>query len=430
MTVGNERFFYMRPVNGDDSNDGLSFNTAWKTWTKVIDELCTDGTSYGGSADNAGLYLVNETGDAGYTGPYPTGLSVSTTVDWAFTSIGNRFTLLGLSADGSFDADINFIFDLSGFTGSNWYLAFLKYTGTTELSFRNITWRNATTSTNYIFNTGYDNEIGSLDFYRCIFEDNELNSGLVAVGGYSNVDRYYNCIVRRNNTYNNNYGLFPAGSYSVTTNRQPGSWFYRSIIHDNQTDPSASQYTLNTNSLGGQGIELVDCAIYNNGNVSTDITIFLHHQDERAQNKIKGCVFFNNAGTAVYVDGAISIDALYGRSSFGHRFQGNVFAYNNKSIEFEYEPGLRDTHITNNIFWQNTAVDIPTYIDGVTGMEGANYVVDPEFTNGYSGDFSVPETSPCFTYAGPLGLAIGGIFVNKISTGGGGGSTAEYVTVF
>ena len=68
MTVGNERFFYLRPVNGDDSNDGLSFNTAWKTYSKLFNELCFNTGLYGGSADNAGAYLVNETGDAGYTG--------------------------------------------------------------------------------------------------------------------------------------------------------------------------------------------------------------------------------------------------------------------------------------------------------------------------------------------------------------------------
>lgn len=429
MTVGNERFFYLRPVNGDDSNDGLSFNTAWKTYSKLFNELCFNSGLYGGSADNAGAYLVNETGDAGYTGPWHGPAGTNTTVDWAFTSSSGRFFLQGLSADGSYQADVNFIFDLSGFTGNSWINAFLGALETTELSFRNITWRNATTATSTILQTSYDNEITSMDFYNCIFEDNELNNALIAQGSYSNLDRYYNCIVRRNNTYNNNLSLFPAGGYGVNTNRQPGSWFYRSIIHDNQTDPSASQYTLNTNSLGNQGIELIDCAIYNNGNASTDITVFLHQNDERAQNKIKGCVFFNNAGTAVYVDGAISNDATYGYSSFGHRFNGNVFAYNNKSIEFEYEPGLRDSHISNNIFWQNTAVDIPTYVDGVTGFYGSNYVEDPQFTNGYSGDFSAPEDSPCFAYVGPIGIPIGGIFVTKISTGGSG-FTGEFVTVF
>ena len=74
-------------------------------------------------------------------------------------------------------------------------------------------------------------------------------------------------------------------------------------------------------------------------------------------------------------------------------------------------------------------MDIPTYVDGVTGFYGSNYVEDPQFTNGYSGDFSVPEDSPCFAYVGPIGIPIGGIFVTKISTGGSG-FTGEFVTVF
>ena len=47
MTIAEEQVYYVRPVNGDDSNDGKSFSTAWKTWQNAVDELCFTGVSAG-----------------------------------------------------------------------------------------------------------------------------------------------------------------------------------------------------------------------------------------------------------------------------------------------------------------------------------------------------------------------------------------------
>ena len=412
MTVGGEISYYVRPVNGDDSNNGTSFASAWKTWKHAVDELCNTGVS-AGDPNNAILFMVNETGDLGYTGPWHGPTGTESTLNYAFTSSGGRFQICGLSADGNYDVGTNFIFDLSGFTGTHWLNAFGSANmNNNGIQWRNITWRNGASPTDSIMYTAYDGELSGTEFYHCIFEDNELDSRLIGLGSYGDTTQYYDCIIRRNNTYGYQ-SLFPAGNYGPTTNRQPGALFTRCIFHDNQTDPSSFQHITGTNSLNGQGVAHEDCVFYNNGYDTSNIVCFLHAHTEQTYDRISNCIFFNNTGTALFLENAQSSDASYVTSVYGRKIFNNVFVNNNKAIEFEDEPGLRFSGFYNNLFYNNTSEDVPSYIQGMTGA-GNNIVEDPQFTNGYSGDFSVPSDSPLYTKTLlNHGMPIGGYFVQK-----------------
>lgn len=424
MTVGNEISYFVRPVNGSDANDGTSFATAWQTWSHAFDELCMTGVS-AGDPNNAILFLVNEGSD--YTGPY----SGDTTMEYAFTSSGGRFQICGLSADGSFDPKTNFAFDLSGITTSYFMYAFGKAgMGNNGVLWRNITWKNAPNTLSSIMYTSYDGELSGTEFYSCIFEDNECGDHLIGFGSYGDTTEYYDCIIRRNNTYNTGKSLFPAGNYGLTTNRQPGAKFTRCIFDSNQTDPAASQYVTNTNSLNGQGVAHRDNVFVNNGYNTSGVCVFLHANTEQTFDEISNNIFYNNAGTAIFCENASASDAVYGNNVYGRNIFNNVFLSNNKSVEYESEPGLRFFGLYNNIFYNNTVEDIPSLVAGFYGVSGGNFVEDPQFTDPGNLDFSASETSPVWSRGVHTGGPIGGYFVTKISTGGGGGFTGEYVTVF
>jgi len=411
MSLSNETAYYVRPVNGSDANDGQSFGSAWKTWRHAFNTL-TEGA--GVSANNAILFMVNETGDAGYTGPYHGPTGADTTIQYGFQDgTYNRFQICGLSADGNYYQDVNFIFDLSGFTYSNWIYSFSSNTSSYGIMWRNITWRNATTSIGRILYSSYDDDGAYSDFWNCIWEDNEVTNGLVGYGNYSGSQYYYNCIVRRNNSYDSNRSLFSASNYGVGSRRNPGANFYRCIFHDNQTDPSASPYINNANSRGGIGVRHHDCLFYNNGYDTNSVCLKQQAEIESNNHRVENCVFFNNAGTAVLLEDTYATDASYVNSVYGQKIFNNVFAYNNKGLDIEAEPGVRDSMFVANVFWNNTVDDIPSILDGVPGTTGANYVFDPEFTNGYSGDFSVSSDSDLYTYSMTPGTPIGGSFVRK-----------------
>ena len=409
MTVGNEISYYVRPVNGDNTNDGKSFSSAWKTWEHAFNTLTETGVTFA----SAILYMVNETGDVGYTGPYhgPTGAG-NTSIQYGFQDgTYNKFQICGLSADGNYYTDVNFIFDLSGFTYSNWIYSFNTNTSAYGVLWRNITWRNATTSIKRIFYSSFDDDGANSSWINCIFEDNEVNNGLIGYGKYTGTYRMDNCIIRRNNSYDSNRSLLSASTYGIGSRRDPGVILNRCQIYENQTDPSASPYFNNANSRGGVGVRHRDCVFYNNGNGTSSVVLKQQIEQESNYHLISNCVFFNNAGTAVILEDSSLIDANYNTSAYANKVFNSVFAYNNKGLDVESEPGLRESAFFSNVFYNNTVEDIPSTIDGITGY--VNYVFDPEFSNGYSGDFRVPSDSDLFTYSSVEGTAIGGVFVTR-----------------
>ena len=405
MTVAGEISYYLRPVNGDDSNDGTSFATAWKTWSKCM-ELC--GTT-GATAGGAALFLVNEGG--AYTGPYHSGLGESSTVDYYFTTRGGwAFQICGLSADGTYDPNTNFEFDLSGFTGQNWLYAF---GGPSDIGilFKNITWKNATTATNAIVWSDYDDALSRSVFSNCIFQDNELNNAIFGNGGSSARITYENCKFIRNNTYDTSHSMFSA--YRTTANsRGNGGDFLNCVFDSNQTAATSSPLIYGAAATTSN---FVNCAFYNNGYDTNSICIHSFGSNYYDEHKIKNCVFFNNAGTAIYIPNTNATDAVYANSPYNLNISENVFAYNNKSLDIVNEPGLRFLNTNRNVFYNNTVEDIPDIIETIPGISGGNFIFDPEFNNGYSGDFSVPHDSRLFTKSSIEGIPIGGSFVQKRS---------------
>ena len=400
MTVGNEISYYLRPVNGDDSNDGTSFATAWKTWQKVIDEMFVSGVT----GNNAALFLVNEGG--AYTGPYHTGTGESSGVGDIFTA-STYFQVCGVSADGSYDPDTNFEFDLSGFTGANWLYAFggNLYKG---ILFRNITWKNANnTYTNSIINQLYSQNFNRTTFERCNFIDNELGLAIFATYGFGENHRYYRCTFRNNNSYNASYGLL---GLATSNGNNVGTAQEDCIFDSNQTASGSSNYVI---SLNHSGLRVKNCAFYNNGYDENSICVNFVPYIENHSIDVTNNIFFNNAGTALLLQDTILSDPDYSQSNYLNEVTNNVFAYNNKSIDIQAEPGLRNTFFTHNVFYNNTVEDIPDLIETLPGSSGGNFVFDPEFNNGYSGDFSVPHDSRLFTKSSIGGIPIGGSFVQR-----------------
>jgi len=407
MTIAGEIAYYLRPVNGDDSNDGTSFATAWKTMTKVWELTTTAGSTTGA----ANLFLVNEGG--AYTGPWHDG---SVAIQEPFTtSAGERFKICGLSADGNYYKDTYFHFDLSGYTASIWLNAASNNTSNaaTGVIFQNIKWTDADSSyMSSLFHHSYFYGLTNPEFINCIFEDNNFSQALYDFSSYGRSNRYVNCIFRRNNSYNGNKCLLSRDSPTASGS---GAYTYAEscVFEENQTEAGSSPYLIISHPLDYDGISINNSVFYNNGKDTSSVCLWLAGRSERSDHDVYGNVFFNNTGTAVYIRDATNTDAEYGTSKHGSKIYQNVFAHNNKSIEFESEPGFRTASFVNNVFYNNTVEDISSYIEALPGMSGSNYIFDPEFSNGYSGDFSVDRDSRLFSYAYQPQVPIGGSFVQK-----------------
>ena len=417
MTVANEQEFYVRPVNGSDSNAGTSFGSAWKTWQYAVDQLGFTGGSFAGNSTNAALFLVNE--GTAYTGPYSTN-GTNTSLEYAFTNSGGRFTIKGLSADGNAYTDTFFEFDLSGFTYNHWLYGFNSPNMSSQgVLWENIIWKNADRATNsnpnWIFYTYYDIEFYHFRFINCKFIDNETDYGLVGIGGYNARQYYTNCTFIRNNGYNAIRGLLNAGSWGVGFDAGMGScWALDNCWFESNQTKSGTKYLLTSSSISGTGTFTRNCVFLNNGYDSNSVIQHLDADNENTGDEVLNNIFYNNEGTALEITDAYYNDPTYGYSVYGRKIEGNVFVYNNKAMTFVSEPSVKTTSFSNNIYWNNTAEDVPAYVSGGTGF-GPNRVVDPKFVNGNSGDFRAYDDSPVWVYKYDNGTPVGGAFVGKAS---------------
>lgn len=423
MTIANEQVYYVRPVNGDDTNEGTSFVNAWKTWQHAVDELCFTGVS-AGLRSNAALFLVNE--GVAYTGPYSLN-GTQTSMTYGFTDVGGDFTIQGVSSDGLPYSDVYFEFDLSGFTYDQWMYGFSNnstFTGNGIL-FKNLIWKDADYDTNShperIFYSSYDDNFSASTFVNCKFLDNTVGNTLVGFGNYAALYKYQDCIISGNNSVNTtNKGLFSAGNYSIASIRQPTMHADHCIFTNNQTTASSSPYMVTAQGIQRGGCYISNSVFYNNGYDTNFKTVFIWGQTEDMKDMVYNCIFFNNEGTAVTIDGAQQTDSDYANYIYGRKIFNCVFAYNNKAITSgEGDEPIKMTAFYNNLFYSNTSEDIPTWLSGGTYASGwgPNYTEDPDFTNGYSGDFSAPDTSPVWTKSPDVGTPLGGPFVTLKSSG-------------
>ena len=438
MTIAEEQVYYVRPVNGDDSNDGKSFSTAWKTWQNAVDELCFTGVS-AGDRRNAALFLVNE--GTAYTGPYSTN-GTDTSLDYCFTDSGGEFTIRGMSADGNVYEDVFFDFDLSGFTYNNWLYGFGSGNMSSQtVLWQNIRWKDADRDTNsnpnWIMYTSYDSEFGQFRFKNCQWIDNKVDSGLIGFGNYSGYYYYNNCKFKGNQGFDSVRALISTGNYTVTNAGRGPNFDMRNCWFEGNATVSGSSYILMTQSLNGQGGLMENCVFLRNGYDSSSKLINLHASNEDTRDEISRCIFIGNEGRVLELEQAHYSDTDYGNSTYGRKIDGNVFVYNGQPLYFNGEPALKMTSFMNNIFWNNTTEDVPSYVSGGTGF-GPNRVVDPKFVNGLSGDFRAYDDSPVWLYKNDTGTPVGGNFVQKASpvfvgdTGDlslSSGNTGDVVTV-
>ena len=412
MTIAEEQVYYVRPVNGDDSNDGKSFSTAWKTWQNAVDELCFTGVS-AGDRRNAALFLVNE--GTAYTGPYSTN-GTDTSLDYCFTDSGGEFTIRGMSADGNVYEDVFFDFDLSGFTYNHWLYGFLSGNMlNNSVLWQNIRWKDADKDTNsnpdWIFSSSYDNKFGGFRFKNCEWIDNKVNNGLVGLGNYGGQYFYNNCKFKGNQGFDSSRGLI-SSSYTVTHSGRGSVFDMRNCWFEGNNTVSGTSYVLASLTLNGQGALMENCVFLRNGYDSSSKLINLHASNEDTRDEISRCIFIGNEGRVLELEQAYYSDTDYGNSTYGRRIDGNVFVYNGQPLYFNSEPALKTTSFMNNIFWNNTTEDVPSYVSGGTGF-GPNRVVDPKFVNGLSGDFRAYDDSPVWLYKNDMGTPVGGNFVQR-----------------
>jgi len=177
---------------------------------------------------------------------------------------------------------------------------------------------------------------------------------------------------------------------------------------------SGTSYVLMSLTLNAQGALMENCVFLRNGYDSSSKLINLHASNEDTRDEISRCIFIGNEGRVLELEQAHYSDTDYGNSTYGRKIDGNVFIFNGQPLYFNGEPALKMTSFMNNIFWNNTTEDVPSYVSGGTGF-GPNRVVDPKFVNGLSGDFRAYDDSPVWLYKNDMGTPVGGNFVQRAS---------------
>ena len=273
--------FYVRPVNGNDTNDGLSFASAFKSTQKAILGVTTDNGDEEIFLCNEGIEDVTEQvnllRDAARTNPVFIRTANSSGVTGAILGL-NKYTIR--ATGGSYTG--NGVLGMSGGNDGNDY--------TDDYRFYDIIF-----DANDVADYGYYhnlNAAGTAYFWNCRFT-NALNSGAMN-GGYIS-SQYYGC------EFDNNvqFGWRPTGG-----NRGQS-------YHDN-----CSYHDNGTGLEGGNGIGMLNCRIYDNTNYGIKGV-------DRYNNSFNmySCVIYNNGSHGYYVNNS-------GAMGSSNRFMNNVIVDN------------------------------------------------------------------------------------------------------
>ena len=287
--------FYVRPINGDDTNDGLSFVNAFKTTQQAIlgvttdngDEeiyLCNEGVEgiigpnytirMQRSASRSNPIRIRAADSSGVTGAtlgankYT--IQASFSWDWVFGSISALLSMATSGNDGNDYSDdyrwYDVIFDCNDLANYGYYH---NMNAAANANFYGCRFTGAALQ-NGARNSGYNTTY----YYACEFDNND-NYGYEINGGNRGNSVHVNC------SYHDN------GNGALVGNNVD---LFNCKIYDNTTDGIVG-YSRYNNTF-----EMYNCAVYNNGRHGYHVD---NSSDSVSSNKFINNVIVNNGGYGI-----------------------------------------------------------------------------------------------------------------------------------
>lgn len=280
--------FYVRPTNGDDTNDGLSFVNAFKTTQQAILGVTTDTGDEQILLCNESVEILTEPSkgvkmlrDAART--YPIRIRSADSSGVTAANLGVNTYTIRASGFGWVFGSGHFVLGMSGGNDGNDYSDDYR-------------WYDVVFDANNAADWGYFhnmNAAGNANFWNCRFTGAKLQSG-AQNGGY-NVTQYYGCEFDNNNAF----------GWRLSGGNRGNSYHTNCSYHDN-----------GSGLLGGNNVTMWNCRIYNNTNYGVQ-----GNSRYNNSHNMYSCVIYNNGSHGYYVDNSSS-------SSSSNRFMNNVIVDN------------------------------------------------------------------------------------------------------
>jgi hypothetical protein len=278
--------FYVRPTNGDDTNDGLSFVNAFKTTQKAILGVTTDTGDEQIFLCNEGIEDVTEQvnllRDVARTNPVFIRTANSSGVTGATLGL-NKYTIratggsysgngvLGMSGgnDGNAYSDdyrcYDIIFDANDVAAYGYYHAL---SAAANVNFWNCRFTNATTS------GARHSAYNSHTFFGCEFDNNTSYGWQTHTANRGN-SLHFNCSYHDNGT-----GLYAGNNVDLFNCR----------IYDN------TNYGIEAVNRYNASFEMTSCVVYNNGSHGYYVN---NNLDTSSGNVFTNTVIVNNGGYGI-----------------------------------------------------------------------------------------------------------------------------------
>lgn len=309
--------FYVRPINGDDTNDGLSFVNAFKTTQQAILGVTTDN-------GDEEIYLCNE-GVEGITGSSytirmqrsaarsnPIRIRAADSSGVTGATLGaNKYTI---QATGPF----------FGWIATGHSLLSMATSGNDGNDYSDdYRWYDVIFDCNDKADYGYYHNLSAAanaNFYGCRFTNARLQSG-ARNGGY-NITYYYAC------EFDNNTST---------------GWYANGVNRGNSVHLNCSYHDNGTGLYVGNNVDLFNCRIYDNTNYGIQGISRYNNTFE-----MTSCVIYNNGSHGYYVNNSSD-------SASSNKFINNVIVNNGgygiESNTTEFQSG---TIFLGNILKNNT----------------------------------------------------------------------------
>ena len=386
--------FYVRPTNGDDTNDGLSFVNAFKTTQKAILGVTTDTGNEQIFLCNEGIEDVTEQvnllRDVARTNPVFIRTANSSGVTGATLGL-NKYTIratggsysgngvLGMSGgnDGNAYSDdyrcYDIIFDANDVAAYGYYNA---VSAAANVNFWNCRFTNATTSG--ARHSGYNYHT----FFGCEFDNN------TSYGWHANGVNRGNSVHRNCSYHDNGTGLYVGNNVKLFNCR----------IYDN------TNYGIQGVSRYNSSFEMTSCVIYNNGSHG----YYVNNSSAAAS----GNVFTN---TVIVNNGGYGIQSNTTEIGSGMKILGCIVK-NNTSGQYNFTSVTFPPSGAKSLQFTDANVTIPDF-DAATGkFNYSSEAVDAMFPfGGAPGAVSREDFST--TISGSLTFATGDVGTTVVVSG-------------
>ena len=378
--------FYVRPTNGDDTNDGLSFVNAFKTTQQAILGVTTDTGDEQIFLCNEGIEDVTEQvnllRDVARTNPVFIRTANSSGVTGATLGL-NKYTIratggsysgngvLGMSGgnDGNAYSDdyrcYDIIFDANDVAAYGYYHAL---SAAANVNFWNCRFTNATTSG--ARHSGYNLH----NFFGCEFDNNTSYGWHPHTANRGN-STHMNCSYHDNGT-----GLYAGNNVDLFNCR----------IYDN------TNYGIEAISRYNTSFEMTSCVVYNNGSHGYYVN---NSSDASSGNVFTNTVIVNNGG--------YGIQSNTTEINSGMKILGCIVK-NNTSGQYNFTAVTYPPPDSLGLQFTDADVTIPDF-DAATGkFNYSSEAVDAQFPfGGAPGAVSREDFST--TISGSLSLGTGGV---------------------